>query len=89
MDTTQLLLSTTLIVTTIFLIIVGIQLFFVLRDIRKSLNKVNEIIEGFEKVGSGMEHGWQEVLGFFGGLKSFFRVLDVIHRKKNGRHKQA
>lgn len=87
MDTTQLLLATTLIVTTLFLIIVGIQLFFVLHDLRASIRKVNGIIEGFEKVGVGMGHGWQEIMGFFGGLKSFFKVLDVLHRKKNGRHR--
>jgi hypothetical protein len=89
MDTTQLLLATTLIVTTVFLIIVGIQLVFVLRDVRTSLKRINAIIGGFEKVGIGMEHGWQEMLGFFGGLKSFFKVLGVIHHKKNGRHKQT
>ena len=89
MDTTQLLLATTLIVTTLFLIIVGIQLFFVLRDLRTSINKVNEIIEGFEKVGLGMEHGFQEIMGFFAGLKSFFKVLDVLHHKKSGRNKQT
>ena len=87
MDTTQLLLTVTLIVTTFFLIVVGVQLFFVLRDIRSTLKRINAIVEGFEKVGAGMQHGFQEVLGFFGGLKSFFKILDVIHHKKNGRHK--
>lgn len=89
MDATQLLLATVLIVTTLFLIIVGVQLFFVLRDLRASIKRVNTIIGGFEKVGTGMQHGFQEVLGFFGGLKSLFKILDIVHQKKNGRHKQA
>ncbi len=89
MDTTQLLLATVLIVTTLFVIVVGIQLFFVLRDLRASIRRANAIIDGFEKVGIGMEHGWQEILGFFSGLKSFFKVLDIIHHKQNGHRKQT
>ncbi len=88
MDTTQLLLTATLTVTTIFLIIVGIQLIFVLRELRATLKRINTIVEGFEKVGSGIEHGFSEVAGFVGGMKSLFKVLEVINSKRDGKHKQ-
>ena len=88
MDTTQIFLAVTLSVTTFFLIVVGIQLFFTLRDLRKSLNKVNAIIDAFEKVGSGIEHGFEEVVGFAAGLKSFFKILDVVTNKKHEAHKK-
>jgi hypothetical protein len=87
MDTTQLLLTVVLTVTTILLVIVGIQLIFVLRDLRKTIRKINGIIEGFEKVGGSVEHGFAEILGFFSGIKTIFKVVDVIHSKKNGRSK--
>ncbi len=38
MDTGQLLLTISIIITTIFIVIVGIQLVFLIKDIRKSLN---------------------------------------------------
>ncbi len=88
MDTTQLLLIATLTVTTIFLIIVGIQLIFVLRELRSTLKKINSIVDGFEKVGVGIEHGFSEISGFVGGIKSLFKVLEVIGHKRNGKHKQ-
>jgi hypothetical protein len=87
MDTTQLLLTVVLTVTTILLVIVGIQLIFVLKELRIILKKINGIIEAFEKVGGSVEHGWSELTGFFAGLKTFFKAIDFIHLKKNGKSK--
>lgn len=87
MDTTQLLLTVVLTVSTILLIVVGIQFIFVLKEIHKIVKKVNGIIEGFEKVGGSVEHGFNEILGFFAGIKTMFKVVDIIHSKKNAKSK--
>lgn len=87
MDTTQLLLTIVLAVSTILLVIVGIQLIFVLKELRITIKKIKEIIESFEKIGGSVEHGWTELTGFFAGLKSFFKAIDIIHLKKNGKSK--
>lgn len=89
MDTTQLLLTVVLTITTILLVVVGIQFIFVLKELHKIVKKVNEIIEGFEKVGGSVEHGFAEILGFFSGIKTIFKVVDVIHNKKNGKQKSS
>ena len=47
MDTTQLLLTVVLTVTTILLVVIGIQLVFLLKEVRKTVKKVNGIIEEF------------------------------------------
>lgn len=85
MDTTQLLLTVVLTVTTILLIIVGIQLIFVLREVRRILTKANAVIASFEEAGAGLTHGLGELQGFLGGLKTVFKVIDLLHAKKNGR----
>lgn len=85
MDTTQLLLTVVLTVTTALLIVVGIQLIFILKELRKILHKANRIIENFERVGVSLEHGFSEFLGFFSGLKTIFKVVDLIHAKKNAK----
>ncbi|OGK23402.1 hypothetical protein A3A46_03070 [Candidatus Roizmanbacteria bacterium RIFCSPLOWO2_01_FULL_37_13] len=87
MDTTQLLLTVVLTVTTILLVVVGIQLIFVLKELRKTLKTVNGIIENFEKVGVSVEHSLSEVTGFVSGLKTIFKVIDLIHTKKNAKSK--
>ena len=87
MDTTQLLLTIVLTVSTIFLIILGVQLILVLKELRTSLIKINSIVEGFESVGVGLEHGLTEVVGFFNGIKSLLKVFDFLGNKKNERSK--
>ena len=83
MDTTQILLAITLSVTTLFLIIVGIQVVLLLRELRETARKANVIVESFERVGMGMESGFNEVVGFLGGIKSVFKILDVLKKKKD------
>ncbi len=89
MDTTQLLLSAVLTISTILLVIVGIQLIFVLKELRTVLKKINQIIAAFEKVGGSLEHGFAEILGFFAGIKTLFKFIDIFHQKKNGKSKDA
>ena len=81
MDPTQLLLTIVLTLTTILLIIVGIQLIFVLREVRKTLRNINAIVEGFENVSVGLEHGLTEVVGFVNGFKTILKILTTFNHK--------
>ena len=82
-DTTQILLISAITVMTIILTVIGVQLIFVLKDLRIFLTKANAIIGELEKVGLGVEHGWGEFMGFFTGIKKFFTIIDYISEKKN------
>lgn len=88
MDATQILISITLVVTTVFLIIIGIQAVRVLQELRGILQKANTIVEGFERMGTGIETGFNEVAGFVGGLKSVFKVLEIFQKRKNEQRSQ-
>lgn len=83
MDITQILLAVTLSVTTIFLVIVGIQVVLLLRELRETLRRTNNIIEGFERVGMGVESGFNEMVGFLSGVKGVFRILDAFKKKRD------
>lgn len=87
MDSTQLLLTVVLTVTTVLLVVVGIQLIFVLKELRKALQKVNGIIESFEKLGMSVEHSFSELTGFVSGFKTIFKVINLLHAKKTTRSK--
>ncbi len=82
MDITQILISVTLSVTTIFMILIGYQVIKILQEVRESLTKINRVVESFEKVGSGVENGFNEVMGFVGGMKSVFKVLEIFRKRK-------
>ncbi len=83
MDTTQLLLSIVLTIAAVFLVIIGIQLVFVLKELRQALANANKIIQGFEAIGSGLDHGLSEIIGFINGFKSITKIIDSITHHKN------
>lgn len=83
MDTTQLLLTIVLSLSTLLLIVIGVQLIFVLKELRQTLRNINKIAEGFESIGGGLNHGLSEVTGFINGAKTFLKIVDVIGGKKN------
>lgn len=45
MDTTQFLLSIILTISTLILVVVGIQLIFILKELRKTIKKVRESLD--------------------------------------------
>lgn len=45
MDVTQSVILSVIIVLSIFLVIIGVQAFFVLKDLRKTLKKMDSLIE--------------------------------------------
>ena len=50
MDITQAVLLSTIIVLAIFLVAVGLQAFFTLKDLRKTLKKANKIMEDADDI---------------------------------------
>ncbi len=88
MDTTQLLLTIVLTITMILSIIIGFQVIFILRELRKTLKSINKIIEEFEIIGTGLEHGLSEVVGFLNGFKTLLKVVGFLKHKKNAETKQ-
>lgn len=83
MDTVQILLIIVLVLTTIFLAVVGVQLTLTLIETRKALKNANKIIQGFETTGIQLNKGVTEIGGFVTGFKSVMRLLEVIATKKN------
>src|SRR3989338_8273048 len=48
MDTTQIILLAVIIVLTIFLVVIGFQVFFVLKDLRKTLFRLNRFFDNVD-----------------------------------------
>lgn len=83
MDTIQILLLVVLSLSTIFLTVVGIQLVIVLIEVKKTLKHVNKIVQSFDNVGTGLQHGIGEIVGFVNGFKTIMKVIDVTRRKND------
>ncbi len=87
MDTTQLLLTIILSLTTFLLIVVGVQLIFVLRELRRTIIAVRKVVGSFESLGVGLDNGFHEVVGFLNGFKTMFKLIDSVAGKKNEKPK--
>ena len=83
MDTMQILLIITLGTTTVFSVIIGIQLILVLKELKQTLTTINKVTTGFESIGMGLEKGFEEVSGFMNGFKALFKLFELISPKKN------
>ncbi|MFZ2026307.1 MAG: hypothetical protein WAV30_03420 [Microgenomates group bacterium] len=83
MDTMQILLIITLGTTTVFSVVVGIQLILVLKEFKKTLQTINKITTGFESIGVGIEKGFEEISGFMNGFKALFKLFEIISPKRN------
>ncbi len=88
MDITQIILSITLVTTTVFLVLIGIEVVKVLRQVRSMLTRIDTVVESFERMGTSVEGGFNEVVGFFGGLKSVFKIMEFFQHRKHGRSQQ-
>jgi len=82
MDPTQVLLTLVLATTTVFLLIVGIQLIFLLRELRKTLKNVNSVVDGFKKIGFNVDSGFKEIAGFLIGVKTIIKLIDSVTKSK-------
>ncbi|QQG44535.1 MAG: hypothetical protein HYW86_01305 [Candidatus Roizmanbacteria bacterium] len=87
MDTTQLLLTIVLSLSTILLVIIGLQLVFILRELRKVLKNINQVIDEFGSLGSGLQGGLSEITGFLNGFKTIIKVIDIALPKKHEKTK--
>lgn len=50
MDITQAVILSVIVVLAIFLVVIGIQVFFTLKDLRKSLKKANMLMDDADKI---------------------------------------
>lgn len=86
-DAGQILIIAAITIMTTILTIIGIQLIFILRDIRRIVNRANDIMSSLEKLGMNFKSGSAELIGFIVGLKRVFTVIDHMSetkKKKNG-----
>ena len=82
MDTTQLIIITVSIALTALLIVLGIQVFYILKEIRFSIKKVNKMLEDMGKVTGTVGDSVQNIGGFVSGLKSGLAMVGTLKHKK-------
>ncbi len=82
MDATQLTIIVISSALTVLFIILGIQVWFILREMRRSLEKMNAMLDDAKKVSGAVSEGVVEMSGFMNGIKTGISAITSILAKK-------
>jgi uncharacterized BrkB/YihY/UPF0761 family membrane protein len=80
-DTAQIIIVSVITVLTLILSIVGVQIILILQEIKKSLGKVNTIIEDTQSVTSKIARSTSSVTGMLVGLKTALSLFGSFKKK--------
>lgn len=87
METTQVLLIIVVTILSIILAAIGIQLFLILKELQKSVEKINKMLDDGTFVSGTVVQGVSGVSGILAGVKtglSFLNFFKKDKEEKNG-----
>lgn len=82
MDLTQIVLLSVIIVLAIFLVILGIQLFFVLRDLRKSIRRMNHFFDEANQLVYEVKKPIEKAGTFVTALTTASGIINLLKKGK-------
>lgn len=79
-DPVQLVLLIVIVVLTTLLVILGVQIFFILTELRKTIKKTNKILDNANSITENIEGPLEALSSLILGLRagSFFTVMKFI-----------
>lgn len=81
-DSAQLLLIAVVAALTTLLVIVGIQVVYILRELRETVNKVNKILDDAGIISESVAKPIAGVSGFLTGIKSGVNLIKLLEEKR-------
>lgn len=82
MDTTQVILLSVIIILAIFLVALGFQVFFVLKDIRKTLSRMNKLFDDADSLVDQVKKPIDSAGNFFTALTAGAGIAHLLKRKE-------
>ena len=90
-DPAQILLFIVIIILTLLLLVLGIQVFFILKDLRKTITKANKVLDNTGDITESVSQPLTSLSSILMGLKAGGTIANIIKRatedkeeKKNG-----
>ena len=81
MDPIQLTIVGVSITLTILIVVLGVQVFLILKEFRHSLEKTNKMLDDAGKVTGTVSEGVQSMSGFVNGIKTGLHLVQSLHKK--------
>ena len=79
-DPAQILLFVVIIVLTVFLVILGIQVSLILKDLRKTIEKTNKVLDDTYEMTQAVKEPVVGVSGAIMGIKTGSTFLSIMNR---------
>ena len=91
-DLAQGLLVAVIVVLTSLLVVIGLQVVNILKEFKKSLEKINKILDDAGVISGGVAKPISDFSDFFEGVKGGFKIiellLDFLRERKEKKQKQ-
>lgn len=84
MDTAQILLIVVVSVLTVILSLVGFEVFLILRELKKTVNKTNKILDDTGLISESVAKPIAGLSGFLTGLKDSANIVKLLAERFGG-----
>lgn len=81
-DLTQLVLLLVIVILTVLLVVVGVEVFFLLRDLRKTLGKIEKVFVDFGEIGDKLKNSLESLSEIKLNLKGLTKIISLFLRKR-------
>ena len=82
MDTIQALLIAVVMILTIMLVVIGFQVFYILRELRKTLFKANRVLENTQMITETVREPIASLSTLAAGIRSGSAIVTIIKKLK-------
>ncbi len=82
MDIAQSLLLAVVLILTGLLVFLGIQVFFILRELRRTLERANKILDNANSITESIARPISDFSGILDGVKTGMSLLSIFSKKK-------
>ncbi len=84
MDSTQILLYSVVTILTVLLVVLGVQVFFILKEAKRTLDKINKILDDANLISESVARPIVGFSNFLEGVKSFGNLVNMVMNKNGG-----
>lgn len=81
-ESTQILLFAVISVLTIVMVVIGYQVFMILGEIRKMLQKFNKVVDSTVNMSTSLSKSLTNINGFTQGVKTVMGIFNVFRKKE-------
>lgn len=88
MDTAQILLIVVIVVLTFLLLVLGIQVFFILRELKNTISKANKVLDNTDVITESISQPLSSLSNITSGVKIGAMIASFLKGKKSEKEKK-